>query len=124
MGTYLTHADLGVHTGTHLGSLHLGPSALPQLLMPYVYGQVNADPHSVIWLRVGGYLSATLLLFAALGLLAPGRRGLKLVLLGWGLLVFARIYGVPAARPGAWRACPRYRGFSSTATGRPRLSCR
>ena len=63
--------------------------------MPYVYGQVNADPHTVIWLRVGGYLSATLLLFAALGLLAPGRRALKLVLVGWGLLVFGRIYGVP-----------------------------
>jgi hypothetical protein len=30
-----------------------------------------------------------------LGVLAPGRRGLKLVLLGWGLLVFARIYGEP-----------------------------
>jgi hypothetical protein len=95
MATYLTHADLGVHTGTQLGSVHLGPSALPQLLMPYVYGQVNADPHSVIWIRVGGYLSVTLLLFAALGLLARGRRGLKLVLVGWGLLVFARIYGVP-----------------------------
>ena len=95
MGTYLTHADLGAHTGNHLGSLHLVPSALPQLLMPYVYGQVNADPHSVIWLRVGGYLSATLLVLAALGLLAPGRRGLKLTLLGWGLLVFGRIYGVP-----------------------------
>ncbi len=95
MGTYLTHADLGVHTGTHLGSLHLGPSALPQLLMPYVYGQVNADPHTEIWLRVGGYLSVALLLFAALGLLGHGRRGLKLVLVGWALLVFARIYGVP-----------------------------
>jgi hypothetical protein len=95
MGTYLTHADLGVHTGTQLGSLHLGPSALPQLLMPYVYGQVNADPHSMIWIRVGGYLSVTLLLFAALGLLAPARRGLKLILVGWGLLVFGRIYGVP-----------------------------
>ncbi len=63
--------------------------------MPYVYGQVNADPHTEIWLRVGGYLSVTLLLFAALGLLGHGRRGLKLVLLGWALLVFARIYGVP-----------------------------
>ena len=44
---------------------------------------------------VGGYLSALLLLFAVLGVLAPGRRGLKLVLLGWALLVFARIYGEP-----------------------------
>lgn len=95
MATYLTHADLGVHAGTHLGTAHLDFNAVPQLLMPYVYGQVNADPHSAIWLRVGGYLSAILLLFALLGALAPGRRGLRLVLLGWTLLVFARMYGEP-----------------------------
>ena len=95
MGTYLTHADLGVHSGTQLGSAHLHPSALPQLLLPYVYGQVNTNPRASIWIMVGGYLSSLLLLFAVLGLLAPGRRGLKLVLLGWALLVFARIYGEP-----------------------------
>ena len=95
MGTYLTHADLGVHTGTQLGNAHLRPSALPQLLMPYVYGQINTDPRGSIWIMVGGYLSTLLLLFAVLGLVAPGRRGLKLVLFGWALLVFARIYGEP-----------------------------
>ena len=35
------------------------------------------------------------LLFAVLAVLAPGRRGLKAVLLGWTLLVFARMYGAP-----------------------------
>jgi hypothetical protein len=95
MGTYLTHAALGVHSGTQLGSRHLRPSARPQLLLPYVYGQVNTNPRASIWIMVGGYLSALLLLFAVLGLVAPGRRGLKLVLLGWALLVFARIYGEP-----------------------------
>jgi hypothetical protein len=44
---------------------------------------------------VGGYLSVTLLLFAALGLLARDRRGLKAVLVGCAALVFARMYGVP-----------------------------
>ncbi|HWE15226.1 MAG TPA: YfhO family protein [Solirubrobacteraceae bacterium] len=95
MADYLSHADLAVHIGTHLGSQHLPLSAMPQLLMPYVYGEVNAVPRASIWIMVGGYLSTALLLFAALGLIAPGRRGLKLVLLGWALLVFARIYGQP-----------------------------
>ena len=44
---------------------------------------------------MGGYLSTTLLLLAGLGVLAPGRRGLKLVLLGWLLLVLAHMYGQP-----------------------------
>jgi hypothetical protein len=95
MVDYLSHADLAVHAGTQLGSRHLALSALPQLLMPYVYGQVNAAPRAPIWIMVGGYLSTLLLLFAALGLVAPGRRGLKLVLLGWAFLVFARMYGQP-----------------------------
>jgi hypothetical protein len=44
---------------------------------------------------VGGYLSVALLLLAAIALLTPGRRGLKYALLGWTVLVFAHMYGVP-----------------------------
>lgn len=95
MAEYLSHADLGVHTGTQLGSKHLAFSAVPQLLMPYLYGPVNGAPRASIWIMVGGYLSTVLLLFAALGLVSRGRRGLRLVLLGWALLVFARMYGQP-----------------------------
>jgi hypothetical protein len=92
---YLGQADLVTHTGTGLGAVHLPLSEFPQLFMPYIFGPVNGAPHALIWIRVGGYLSALLLLFAGLGLASPGRRGLKLVLVGWGLLVFARIYGQP-----------------------------
>jgi hypothetical protein len=95
MFDYLRQADLGAHTGSRFGSRHLGPSALPQLVLPYIYGQVSAHPRAPIWVRVGGYLSVTLLLFAALGVLARDRRGLKAILLGCALLVFARMYGVP-----------------------------
>ncbi len=95
MGTYLTHADLSVHANAQLGRRHLSLSALPQLVMPYLYGQVNTEPRFIVWLMVGGYLSTTLLLLAVLGVIAPGRRGFKLVLLGWTLLVFARMYGQP-----------------------------
>ena len=98
MFDYLPHADLGAHAGSRFGSRHLGPWALPQLVLPYVYGQVDAHPRAPIWVKVGGYLSVTLLLFAALGLLARDRRGLKAVLLGFALLVFSRMYGVPVLR--------------------------
>lgn len=92
---YLTHAYLAVHANTRLGTRHLPLAELPQLLMPYIYGPVDGAPRASIWIMVGGYLSTALLLFAVVGLLAPGRRGLKLVLLGWALLVFARMYGQP-----------------------------
>ena len=95
MQGFLSHADIGVHTSSRLGTEHLGGHALAQLLMPYVYGQINADPRATIWVMVGGYASILPVMFAALGAFARGRRGLRLVLLGFGLLVFARMYGVP-----------------------------
>ncbi len=95
MQGFLSHADIGVHTSSRLGSEHLGGHALAQLLMPYVYGQINADPRATIWVMVGGYASILLVLLAALGVFARDRRGLRLVLLGFGLLVFSRMYGEP-----------------------------
>lgn len=95
MVDYLSHADLSSHSGAQLGTRYLPARALPQLLMPYIFGPVNDIHHSGIWVFVGGYLSSTLLLFAGLGLISPGRRGLKLVLVGWDLLVFAHMYGLP-----------------------------
>jgi hypothetical protein len=95
MLSYLPHAALGLHGGTKLGSRHLDLSELPQLLMPYVYGPLDAVPRSSVWVEVGGYMSTSLLLFAVLGLFSPGRRGLKLVLVGWTVLAFARMYDQP-----------------------------
>jgi hypothetical protein len=95
MSGHLSQADVGIHASGQLGGEHLPGDALPQLLMPYIYGQINADPHAVIWTMVGGFLSTSLLLFATLGVFARGRRGLSLVMLGWGVLAFARMYGQP-----------------------------
>jgi hypothetical protein len=92
---YLGHAYLAGHVGAQLGTRHLPLTEFPQLLMPYIYGPVNGAPRASIWIMVGGYLSTVLLLFAVLGLVTPGRRGLKLVLFAWGLLVFSRMYGQP-----------------------------
>ena len=40
-------------------------------------------------------MSTSLVLFALIGLFSKGRRGLRLALLGWIVLAFARIYGQP-----------------------------
>jgi hypothetical protein len=97
---YFSHADLWLHTGGYFGRTHLPPQALPQLLLPYVYGPLDGygDPKLVlpiIWQNVGGFLTTSLLLFALLGVLGRSRRGLRLVLLGWIVLALARIYDQP-----------------------------
>jgi hypothetical protein len=97
---YLPDTYLGVHDLPGFGHFHLDPGAMPQLLLPYVYGPLFAfyDPRGVIqaiWGNVGGYISITLLFFALLGAISPGRRGLKAALAGWIVLACARTYGAP-----------------------------
>ena len=66
--------------------VHLGPI--------FAFGDPKLEL-TRIWGQVGGYLSASLLLFALLGLFSSGRRGLRLVLLVWIVLALARMYGMP-----------------------------
>src|SRR5205085_9799271 len=66
MASYLGHADLGPHADMRLGAAHLRASALPQLLMPYVYGQINGDAHATTWITVGVFISNKLLHFSGL----------------------------------------------------------
>jgi hypothetical protein len=95
---YFNHGDLSTHATSIYGSAHVPPNGLPQLLLPYIYGPIlgftgrGAQLMSV-WVVVGGYLSTSLVLLAGLGLISRGRRGLRLVLAVWLLLVFARMYG-------------------------------
>jgi hypothetical protein len=97
---YLGHADTGSHASGAFGSVHLASQALPALVLPYVYGPIFAftDPKQILtwfWGGVGGYLSTSLVLLALLGLLSGRRRGLRVVLALWIVLVLARTYGVP-----------------------------
>ena len=93
---YSAHADLSIHGGDISASITLAHAALPQLLLPYVYGPVwGYGPAYPIWASLGGYLSASLLFFGLLGLISPGRRGLRFVLLAWIVLAVARMYGEP-----------------------------
>jgi membrane protein YfhO len=91
----LTQADVGLHANGQLGGDHLSASAVPQLLMPYVYGPINGTVRVSTWLMVGGYLSTLLLALALLGVAARGRLGLRAVLFGWAILAFARMAGQP-----------------------------
>ena len=97
---YVARGDLDGHTGGYFGSVHIPHAGLAQLVLPYVFGQMWQffDSQNVvggIWGTVGGYLSASLLFFGLLGLVSPGRRGLRFVLLAWIVLVVARMYGEP-----------------------------
>ncbi len=97
---YVSHGDLGLHRGATLGSAHLPPQILPQLVLPYAFGPIfdfagRGLVMSSLWGSVGGYLDTSLLLFALLGIFSRGRRGLRIVLAAWIVLVFARMYGEP-----------------------------
>jgi hypothetical protein len=105
---YLSHS-YNAHAA--IGSVHLPHAALPQLLLPYVYGPIfgfadSTGTLSAIWGSVGGYLSTSLLLFGLLGLVSPGRRGLRVILFSWIVLVVARTYGEPPAVGGVLGILP------------------
>ena len=92
----VAYAGLGPHAGSLFANAHLPAAALPQLVLPYVYGPIwGFGPAYPIWGQLGGYLSASLLFFGLLGLISPGRRGLRLVLFAWIVLVVTRMYGEP-----------------------------
>ena len=100
---FAPHADLAKHAGGYYASVHQVSQGLPQLLLPYIYGPIFGftDPKFTLlneWGRAGGFLSTSLLLFALLGVLASGRRGLRAVLALWIALALARIYGMPVVR--------------------------
>lgn len=95
---FLHVAFLGPNQTGAPGAHHLPLLALPQVLMPYIYGPIfaNADPGGALtnlWGTTGGYVSSALVTFAVIGLFARGRRGLRVVLGVWVLLAFSRMYG-------------------------------
>ncbi len=97
--TALSRENVGIHNGLESG-MHLPGLALPQMLLPYVYGPplAFADPAGQlgnIWGRVGGFLGFSLVLLGLLGLFLPRRRAVKTWLAVWVLLALSRMYGVP-----------------------------
>jgi hypothetical protein len=94
----VSRASLGGHA--HAGAVHLAAGAAPQVVLPYVYGPIFAfsDPKLLVfgvWGSVGGYLSASLVLFALVGLVSGRYRGLRLALSAWIVLAVSRMFAEP-----------------------------
>ena len=96
---YESHG-FNAHPAGSYAHVHLPASAVPQVLLPYIYGPIFGfndakGELSGIWGSVGGFLSLAAVLFGLFGLISPGRRGLRAILLAWIVLALARTYGVP-----------------------------
>jgi hypothetical protein len=97
---YLPHAYLGAHSGA-FGSTSLPRGAFSQAFLPYVYGPINGfSPNdstgtlTTIWGSVGGYITFSILILALIGLYGSRLRAIRVALLIWTIVSFARTYGV------------------------------
>jgi hypothetical protein len=94
---YMRQSDSwGVH---NLGEKSLPAAAFSMTLMPYVYGLLGTIVHSIplsqIWANIGGYTGVLVVVLAIVGLTSKSaHRGLKVLLLAWILVAFAKTFGV------------------------------
>ena len=88
---YLLQSDsFEVHTKA---GMSMPWASLPVMLIPYVYGPMNVLVDT--WGSFGGYTQALVLVMALAGVMRKSAdRGLKLLLLMWVLLCWARNFGV------------------------------
>ena len=97
--TYLPSANLGGH-GNILAHAGIRSTGLSQLILPYSLGPIfgfraaggGIDVISGLWGSVGGYLSATLIAAALVGLVGRDNRMLRVGLGVWALLCLLRTY--------------------------------
>ncbi len=80
------------------GALTLSWHGLALFVLPYVYGFLVETFGNAriahIWYLGGGYAGVLLLLFAAIGACGRRERALRLLLLGWVVIVWAKTFGV------------------------------
>jgi hypothetical protein len=94
---YVRQSDsFGIH---NFGEQSFPWAAFSATLMPYVYGSFGTSLHSIplshIWINLGGYTGTLIILMAVVGLTSgSAHRGVKLLLLGWILLAWAKTFGV------------------------------
>jgi hypothetical protein len=99
---YLPHGNVGNHGGAFAnGSLVI--QNLGQSVLPYSFGPIfglHAPGSSqlliLLWGNAGGYLDATLIVCALIGLLGNRLRVLRIVLAVWILLAMSKTFGVTA----------------------------
>jgi hypothetical protein len=96
---YLPHADIGSHSGAFAnGSLPI--QSLAQTILPYAFGPIEglrsggSSLLTIMWGSTGGYLDATLVVCAVMGLLGARCRGLRIALGLWVLASMSKTFGV------------------------------
>jgi hypothetical protein len=97
---YLPHANVGSHSGA-FANVSLPIQSLAQTVLPYAFGPIfglhsGGSPSllTIMWSNVGGYLSATLVVCALVGLLGARCRGLRIALGLWVLAAMSKTFGV------------------------------
>jgi hypothetical protein len=99
---YLPHANVGSHAGAY-ANLSLPIQSLAQTILPYGFGPIfglqsggGSSLLTIVWGNAGGYLDATLVVCALVGLLGARCRGLRIALGLWVLLAMSKTFGVAA----------------------------
>ncbi len=97
---YLGVSYVGMHTGGS-AMAHLDPEALPQTLLPYLWGPIfyfNNSTIGGVWGNVGGYTGAALAFFGICGLFGSHKRALRILLGAWVFVTYAATIGVSAVQ--------------------------
>ena len=96
---YIKYANVGIHSSA--STFGIVPAGLSSLFMPYIFGpifgQFNYDASGqllLFWSRVGGYITASLIVLALYGVMGKRDRLLKRVLAGWTIATVLGTYGL------------------------------
>jgi hypothetical protein len=97
---YLPHANVGSHSGA-FANVSLPIQSLAQTVLPYGFGPIfglhsqgTSSLLTIMWSNIGGYLDATLVVCALMGLLGSRCRGLRIALGLWVLAAMSKTFGV------------------------------
>ena len=95
---FLGEAALGGHSGNGFYGVWLNSGAIIQYIMPYIFGPIFASTNQTvtdIWGHTGGYIGFAPVVIALAGLFTPGRRAVKIFLIGWVFIALGVTHGLP-----------------------------
>ncbi|PYD56540.1 hypothetical protein CFR75_10620 [Komagataeibacter xylinus] len=96
---FLKQAYIGRHAATNgaadnYANMVLPAAAMARYLFPYAFGEIFViDDRD--WYDIGGYIGLVPFLVALASLFAPGRRTVKMILLGWVVFAVGASHGMP-----------------------------